>query len=52
MERITIEESISYMKIEPNDPETCSKATAFMLTPSKEPEFEGWDDVTYFTKID
>ena len=50
MKRITPEESHYYVKIEQGDPYTCRKAAAFTLTPSKEEEYRGWEDVTYYTE--
>jgi hypothetical protein len=46
--RITQEEANRYVKIESGDPNTCRKAVAFTLTPSTEPGWEGWEDVTYY----
>jgi hypothetical protein len=35
-----------YTQIKSNDPYTCEKATAFMVTPST--THPGWDDVIYY----
>jgi hypothetical protein len=48
MKRITEEETSKYIKIESGDPSCCRKAVAFTFTPSQDPGFEGWDDVTYY----
>jgi hypothetical protein len=48
MKRITLEEANYYIKLEETDPYRCRKAVAFTLTPSTDPGFEGWEDVTYF----
>jgi hypothetical protein len=46
--RITPEEAHFYMKLEPGGTSLSSRAVAFTLTPSQEPGWEGWDDVTYY----
>lgn len=50
-ERITPEQA-HYYKVLDSDKlsseEICRKATAFTLTPSTEPGWEGWEDVTYY----
>ena len=48
MKRITPDLTHFYIKLEDSDPYRCRKAAAFTLTPSKEPEFKGWEDVTYY----
>ena len=48
MKRITPDLTHFYIKLEDSDPYRCRKAVAFTLTPSKEPEFKGWEDVTYY----
>ena len=48
MKRITPEEAHFYIKLEESDPLRIKKAVAYTLTPSKEPEFQGWEDVTYY----
>jgi hypothetical protein len=48
MKRISPDLTHFYIKLEPSDPYRCRKSVAFTLTPSKEPEFKGWEDVTYY----
>ena len=48
MERIQVDQSQFYVRLEPTDPYRCRKAVAFTLTPSTDPGYEGWEDVTYF----
>ena len=48
MKRITPDLTHFYIKLEDSDPYRCRKAAAFTLTPSKESEFQGWEDVTYY----
>lgn len=48
MERIQVDQSQFYVRLEPTDPYRCRKAVAFTLTPSTDPSYEGWEDVTYF----
>jgi hypothetical protein len=48
MKHITPEEAHYYVKLKSGDPYICRKAVAFTLTPSKEPEYKGWEDVTYY----
>ena len=48
MKRITPDLTHFYIKLEDSDPYRCRKAVAFTLTPSKEPEYEGWEDVIYY----
>jgi hypothetical protein len=48
MKRITPDLTHFYIKLEDSDPYRCRKAAAFTLTPSKETEFKGWEDVTYY----
>lgn len=50
MKLITQEETDSYIKIERNDPYTCAKAVAYTLTPSQEQEYQGWEDITYYSQ--
>jgi hypothetical protein len=49
MIRITPEEALNYTPLISGDPHICRKATAFTLTPSTEPKWKGWEDVTYYT---
>lgn len=48
MKRITQNETHFYLRLPSGDPYICRKAVAFTLTPSKEPGWEGWEDVTYY----
>lgn len=48
MKRIQVDQSQFYVRLEPTDPYRCRKAVAFTLTPSTDPNYEGWEDVTYF----
>lgn len=48
MKRITPEEANSYVRLSEDDPYRIRKAVAFTLTPSTEPGWEGWEDVTYY----
>lgn len=48
MKRISSEEAQFYIRLEEGDPYRCKKAVAFTLTPSTDPGFEGWEDVTYY----
>lgn len=48
MKRISSEETHYYIRLEEGDPYRCRKAVAFTLTPSTDPGFEGWEDVTYY----
>lgn len=48
MKRITPEEANFYVKLSEDDPYRIRKAVAFTLTPSTEPGWEGWEDVTYY----
>lgn len=48
MKRITQEETHYYIKLDKPDPYKMRKAVAYTLTPSTDPEFEGWEDVTYY----
>lgn len=50
MKRIDLDESHYYVKLDPNDPYICRKAVAFSLTPSTDPGYEGWEDVTYYAE--
>jgi len=43
--RILVEEAQFYIPLRPGEG---SRAVAYTLTPSKEPGFEGWEDVTYY----
>jgi len=50
-ERITPEQAHYYKVLDPDklsSEEICRKATAFTLTPSTEPGWDGWEDVTYY----
>ena len=48
MKHITPEEAHYYVKLDKPDPYKMRKAVAYTLTPSPEPGFEGWEDVTYY----
>jgi len=48
MKHITPEEAHYYVKLDKPDPYKMRKAVAYTLTPSKDPGFEGWEDVTYY----
>ena len=48
MKKISENETHFYLRLQSGDPYICRKAVAFTLTPSKEPGWEGWDDVTYY----
>jgi hypothetical protein len=48
VKRISESETRFYVRIRPGDPACCRKAVAFTLTPSTDPGFEGWEDVTYY----
>lgn len=48
MKHITPEEAHFYVKLDKPDPYKMRKAVAYTLTPSNEPGFEGWEDVTYY----
>jgi hypothetical protein len=48
MKRITEEEAKSYIELTGDDPTRIRMATAYTLTPCTEPEFEGWENVTYY----
>lgn len=48
MKRITPEEAQFYVKLDKPDPFKMRKAVAFTLTPSSDPGFEGWEDITYY----
>lgn len=50
MKRITPEEAHYYVKLDKPDPYKMRKAIAYTLTPSPEPGFEGWEDVTYYSE--
>ena len=50
MKRITPEESRFYVKLDKPDPFKMRKAVAFTLTPSTDPGFEGWEDITYYAE--
>lgn len=52
MKRITQEETHYYIKLDKPDPYKMRKAVAYTLTPSIDPEFEGWEDVTYYTDLE
>ena len=43
--RISVEEAQFHIPLAPGE---SSRAVAYTLTPSKEPEYEGWEDVTYY----
>jgi len=47
--RITPDEARNYTPLISGDPDLCKKAVAYTLTPSSEPGYEGWEDVTYYT---
>lgn len=49
LRRITSEEASLLTPLISGDPQICRKATAFTLTPSSGPRWEGWEDVTYYT---
>lgn len=49
MKRITPEEALDYTPLISGDPLLTRKATAFTLTPSTDPDYPGWEDVTYYT---
>lgn len=49
LRRITPDEARMLTPLMSGDPQICRKATAFTLTPSLEPRWEGWEDVTYYT---
>ena len=48
MKKITLEETKYYIKLTEEDPNKMRKAVAFTLTPTVEPGWEGWEDVTYY----
>lgn len=48
MKRISENETHFYLRLESGDPYICRKAVAFTLTPSNEPGWEGWENVTYY----
>jgi len=48
MKRITPEDAHLYIRLDESDTYRLRKAVAFTLTPSKDPGFEGWEDVTYY----
>lgn len=48
MKKITPEEAQYYVKLDKPDPYKMKKAVAYTFTPSKDPGFEGWEDVTYY----
>lgn len=48
MERISIDQTKYFVKIQKGDPLTCRKAVAFTLTPCQDDGWEGWEDVTYY----
>ncbi len=50
MKHITPEEAHYYIKLDKPDPYKMRKAVAYTLTPSPEPGFEGWEDVTYYSE--
>jgi len=50
MKRITPEEAHYYVRLDEPDPYKMRKAVAYTLTPSLEPGFEGWEDVTYYSE--
>lgn len=50
MKHITPEEAHYYVKLDKPDPYKMRKAVAYTLTPSKDPGFEGWEDVTYYSE--
>ena len=50
MKRITPEEAHYYVKLDKPDPYKMRKAVAYTLTPSPDPGFEGWEDVTYYSE--
>jgi hypothetical protein len=50
MKRITLEEAKYYIKLEGEDPYKMRKAVAFNLTPSNDPGWEGWEEVTYYSE--
>ena len=49
LRRITPDEALMLTPLISGDPQICRKATAFTLTPSSGPRWEGWEDVTYYT---
>lgn len=49
LRRITPEQARILTPLMSGDPQLCRKATAFTLTPSSGPRWEGWEDVTYYT---
>jgi hypothetical protein len=48
MKRIAENETHFYVKLEHGVDNLSRKAVAFTLTPSTDPGFEGWEDVTYY----
>jgi hypothetical protein len=48
MKRITVEEAKYYVKLDNPDPYRIRKAVAYTLTPCLDPEYEGWEDTTYY----
>lgn len=49
MKRLEPNEVLSYTPLATGDPLFARKAIAFTLTPSVDPAFSGWEDVTYYT---
>jgi hypothetical protein len=48
MKKIEENETHFYVRLEHGLDNLSRKAVAFTLTPSKDPGFEGWEDVTYY----
>jgi len=48
MERISLDQTKYFVKIQKGDPLTCRKAVAFTLTPCQEDGWNDWEDVTYY----
>jgi hypothetical protein len=48
MKRLTVEEAKQYIPLQACDPHFAARAIAFTLTPSTDPGFSGFDEVTYY----
>lgn len=52
MKRLTQEQARTYIPLQAGDPNFAAKAVAFTLTPSTDPGFEGFEEVTYYADLE
>lgn len=48
MRRITLDEAREFIPLQAGDPHFAARAIAFTLTPSIDPAYRGFDEVTYY----